>query len=440
MVNHSFGVLAQPVSSMDKNPFNVGQPITSPERFVGRTSEIDTAFDQILNRSNLAVWGGYKIGKSSFLEQLASPQVWQIRGYEPSEAVIVLFSCLSIHPFTASGFWQEVLNQIKDKLDSLPAVQSEIDTLLRQGDATKDSLRQVLKMLGEENKFLVLLVDDYEAAFRPNEQYTEADIEVFLSECRSLAYHSQERQYISMIVTSLRQLNELGPKLTPNSSPWYNHYLFQPLKPFTDTEVETLMGRLPMTEAQREGIREIAGKHPALLQTAGFLLYRDFKAGKVPNIEAFARDFQTATRPFFETSWDLSDEVEQTLLMLIALLSLKGRLPGKLYDLGDIHIIFSQRERELINLEDRGLIMSSVEAGKKEYSFASSLMEWWVIKEIENCNEESLQQRQKGFLNLMSHKQAEQVTNSIRLLWKYKEVVPSILVWIGRIASAFPAL
>ncbi|NER93321.1 MAG: ATP-binding protein [Symploca sp. SIO1B1] len=425
---------------MMSNPFNVGQPISSLDKFVGRTSEIDRAFDQILNYSNLAVWGGHKIGKSSFLEQLASPQVWRIRGYEPSQAVIVLFSCLSIDPFTAASFWREVLKQIKDKSDSLPTVQSKIDTLLKQGEATKDSLREVLSMLGEENKFLVLLVDDYDAAFYPNKQYTKADIEVFLSECRSVAYHASEKQYLSMVVASLRRLNELGPKVTRNASPWYNHYLFQPLKPFEETEVTSLMSHLPMTTELRKGIREITGNHPALLQIAGFLLYRDLKAGKVPNVETFTQDFQTATIPFFQISWDLSNEVEQTLLMLIALLGLNGRVPGKIYDLGDIHIIFSQKELELMDLENRGLIMPTVEAGKKGYSFASSLMEWWVIKEIEKSNEESLQQRQKGFLHLMSHKQAEQVTNSIHLLWKHKEVVPSALAWISRITALFSAL
>ncbi|NES21046.1 MAG: ATP-binding protein [Symploca sp. SIO3E6] len=425
---------------MRNNPFNVGKPISSSDKFVGRISEINRAFDQILNYSNFAVWGGHKIGKSSFLEQLASPQVWRIRGCDPSKAVIVLFSCRSIEPFTPSGFWREVLKQIKDKSDSLPTVQSKIDTLLKQGEATKDSLRQVLKMLGEEQKFLVLLVDDYDAAFYPNQQYTKADIEVFLSECRSVAYHASEKQYLSMVVASLRRLHELGPKVPQNASPWYNHYLFQPLKPLTETEVGSLMSPLSMTEELRAGIRGIAGNHPALLQIAGFLLYREIETGKVPNVETFTKDFKTATIPFFQTSWDLSNEVEQTLLMLIALFVLKGRIPGKLYDLGDIHIIFSQRERELMNLENRGLIKATEEAGKIGYAFASSLMEWWVIKEIENSNEESLQQRQKGFLHLMSHKQTEQVTNSIRLLWTHKEVVPAALTWIGKITALFSAL
>jgi len=424
-------------ATMVHNPFFVGQPVP-PERFVGRISEIETAFDQISNRSNLAIWGGPGIGKSSFLEQLASPQVWQLRGHDPSEAVIILFSCLSIHPFSASGFWREVLSLIRDGLNSIPALQAEIDTLLEKGEASKDGLRQLLRQLGKQKKFLVLLVDDYDAALRPQEQYTETDIAAFMSECRNLAYHSQERKYLSMVVTSLRRLNELGAQLTPDGSPWYNHYLFQPLKLFTETEVAALLGCMPMTPALRDGIREIAGGHPALLQIAGYLLYQELKTGQVPNVETFAKGFESATRHFFQDAWALSNEVEQSLLMLSALCGLKGRLYKKRYDLGNIDIIFSQRERELTDLEERSIIIRTVKEGKTVYSFASSMMEWWVVKEIENTDEAALQQRQKLFLNLMSHKQAEKVTTAIRWLWQHKEEVPSILQWIGKLATALP--
>jgi hypothetical protein len=39
------------------NPFSVGNSVP-PDRFVGRKSELDAAFDQIHNRSHLAIWGG----------------------------------------------------------------------------------------------------------------------------------------------------------------------------------------------------------------------------------------------------------------------------------------------------------------------------------------------------------------------------------------------
>jgi len=419
------------------NPFIVGRPVP-PDHFAGRTSAIETAFDQILSRSNLAIWGGPGIGRSSFLELLASPKAWQLRGHDPSSAVIVLLSCLSITPFSAVKFWREIMLLTKDALDKEPDLQAEVSQFLDQGNTTKDGLRSLLRYLGKQDKFLVLLVDDYDAALRPQEGYSDNDIAVFLSDCRNIASHSKERQFLSMVVTSLRRLNELGPKLKPDGSPWYNHYLFQPLKPFTETEVATLLGSMPMTPALRDGIREIAGGNPALLQNAGHLLYRELRTGHVPNAEAFAQDFQQATIHYFEDIWNLATQVEQILMMMLALCELRGHLLKKRYDLGDIDLVFSQKERELNDLEERGVVISRVQDGKKLYRFASSMMEWWVVKEIENSTEETLQERQKGFLNLMSHKQAENVTKAIRWLWQHKEEVPPVLEWLGKVSAALP--
>jgi GTPase SAR1 family protein len=427
---------------ISKNPFIVGPPVP-PERFVGRKSEIEAAFDQISNRSSLAVWGSPGMGKSSFLEQLASPQVWEKYGQDPSKAVIVRVSCESIDPFSASSFWREVLSILRDKLDSEPELQDEIQTLLDNGQATKDSLRQVLRKLGnsKQQNFLVLLVDDYDAALRQNEQYTEAHMQAFLSECRNLAYHSEKKSRISMIVTSLKRLNELGPKLNPGNSPWYNHYLFQSLKPFTRKDVNELINRMPMTQELQDAIREIAGGHPALLQIAGSILYRKLRdgEGQVPDAEAFAREFENATRPIFQNIWQRCSEDEQTLLMLMALSDLKGRLYKMHFDLSDIDFIFSQRERqEVLNLEEQGVIIRTVQSGKTVYSFTSSIMELWVIQEVANTNEPSLQKRQKVFLNLMSHQQAEKVTKAIHWLWQHKNEAISILEWFGKVPAALP--
>ncbi|NJR53112.1 MAG: ATP-binding protein [Leptolyngbyaceae cyanobacterium CSU_1_3] len=419
------------------NPFIVGRPVP-PAFFTGRVSEIETAFDQILGKSNLAIWGGPGVGKSSFLELLASPNAWKLRGHDPSQAVIVLLSCLGVNPFKGTNFWREIMTMMKDALDGEAELQAEITTLLDQDNTTKDSLRSILRHLGKRGKFLVLLVDDYDAALRPQEGYTDNDIATFLSDCRNLASHSRERQFLSMVVTSIRRLNELGPTLKPGGSPWYNHYLFQPLKSFTETEAAALLGSLPMTPALRDGIREIADGNPALLQNAGHLLYRELRSGHIPDAQAFAKDFQRATEHYFEDIWNLANEIEQTLMMLVALSTLKGRLQKKRYDLGDVDLVFSQKERELTDLEERGVLVSSLQDSKRWYSFASSMMEWWVIEEIENSDEAALQKREKVFLNLMSHKQAEHVTKAVRWLWQHREEVPSALEWIGKVSAALP--
>ncbi|NET80696.1 MAG: hypothetical protein F6J94_01470 [Moorea sp. SIO1F2] len=391
------------------NPFVVGAPVP-PDRFVGRQSEILAGFNQISNRSNLAIWGGPGMGKTSFLELLASPDVWKEYGQDPSQAVMVLLSCESIQPFTASGFWQEVLTELIYKLDSEPDLQTEIETLLDHGKATARAMPQVLRKLGKHNKFLVLLVDDYDAALRENPHYTQADMEAFLSECRSIAYHSRERRYLSMIVTSLRRLNELGPSLTPDKSPWYNHYLFRSLKPLTETEVEQLMASIPITPALRNVIKDRAGGHPALLQIAGSLLFRALRTGKLPDTETFIKEFESQTRHIFQNIWQRCSDVEQGLLILMAWSKLKGGLEQKItidlsdIDLTKIDVIFSQHQRELTNLVEQGVIIDKYqdELGNGRYSFASLGMEQWIIQEIQTSDQALVQKWQTILLKLMN--------------------------------------
>ncbi|MEC4816366.1 MAG: ATP-binding protein [Scytonema sp. PMC 1069.18] len=449
---------------MTRNPFVVAQRVP-PERFVGRKSEIDAAFDQIHNRSHLAIWGGPGMGKSSFLDKIASRQVWKEHEQDPSEAVIVLFSCLDINPFTASGFWKEVLRNMRDILenDKNPELQTEIEKLLGTEPITKDSLRQILRLLGKREKYLVLLLDNYDAALRENPHYTQADMLTFLGECRNLAYHAKERKYLSMIVTSLKRLSELGPPLNQFSSPWYNHYLFQSLKPFTLLEFQQLIGIIPQQapQALQDVIREISGGHPALLQYAGFLLYReleDAKEGQVFDAKAFAKNFESDTKQIFENIWARCSEEEQTLLMLIALFGLKGRLHQQKYDLSGIELIFSQKERDLTSLEEqgvlirtelpkdkdvkdiseKGVIIRTEQGEKKILAFTSTIMERWVIQELGNTNQELMEKRRKVFLNLMSKEQVEKVTQAIQWVWSQKEEINSALEWFGKVSAALP--
>ncbi len=195
-----------------------------------------------------------------------------------------------------------------------------------------------------------------------------------------------------------------------------------------------------MKPALQAGVREIASGNPALLQIAGYLLYRERKLGttKIPDAEAFAKEFESTARHYFQDIWSFANELEQTLLMLIALSNLKGRLHNQRYDLSGIEIIFSQKERELNYLEERGVINCTVEEGKKGYSFTSSIMERWVIQELSNSDDTSLENRKKVLLNLMSHEQAQEITTAIQWLWQNKEEVPATLKWIGRIVKALP--
>ncbi|MDZ7960948.1 MAG: ATP-binding protein [Aulosira sp. DedQUE10] len=415
---------------MSQNPFFVGGPVP-PEYFFGRSSEVRTAFDQISRRAHLAIYGSPGMGKSSLLRYIAAPKIWQVRGRDISKALIISINCTGISPFTASAFWREILSLLQDGTEDDESLQADIKQLLQEEKVEKGDLRRMLRKIGQRDKFLLLLLDDYDAALQPNDQYTETQMLTFLSEFRDLAVHSNEGKYLSTIVTTFRRLNELGPTIKPGGSPWYNHYLFRLLRPLPATEVNNQLA-IPIPGILRAGVLEIIDGHPALLQNAGYLLYDTLLAGKTPNIESFTQDFESATEQYFRDTWRFSTEEEQILLMLIALGRLQGRLNRNTrYALGDIDLVFSQRSRELIDLEERGVIQRTLDEGKTVYSFNSSMMEWWVIQEINNTNEAQLEGREKVFLNLMSREQAGTVKKAIRWVWQHRDIVQS-LVWIVR--------
>lgn len=391
-----------------------------PEKFIGRNPIIQTAFDQIYNRGHLAVWGGLGTGKTSLLAKLATAQTWKQNRQDISLAVIVRFSCEDISPFNASGFWTKLLCLVKENLNNEAELQTQPNTLITESRVSQDSLRQILRELDTKSKYLVLLIDDYDFALSPNDQYSEQKMQQFLGEFRSLAVSLGERRNLSVIVTSQKRLNDIRPSTNPNHSPWYNHYLFQQLKPFDNNEVGHLLQLFnrAITPQLTEALEEIAAGHPKLLQTACFLLYQGLTDENQPPIEElvnnFIRDFESSTNPFFDSLWKRCDPKEQYLLMLMGLLKLRDRLnENGQYDLRNIQSIFSQYDKILRNLEEQCVIKYSGNNSDNSFIFISSIMEKWVIQEICNSDNESLEERQQAFFNLMSHQQIEDVRGAI---------------------------
>ena len=87
----------------------------------------------------------------------------------------------------------------------------------------------------------------------------------------------------------------------------------------------------------------------------------------------------------------------------------------------------------MIDLEERGVIKRTTEQENSVYLFSSTIMEWWVIKEVENTNAETLKQREKVFLNLMSHKQVKKVTDVIKYLSENKKAIKYVVKWVSKL-------
>lgn len=421
---------------MSSNPFQI-QPI-APELLVGRKSEIDVMFDQIASQSHLSIYGRSGIGKSSLLKYAAYPQAWSDLGLDYSQVFIVELNCRGIYPFTPSAFWREVVTIIKNKVDSHTELWSKIEQLLKQEKIKTRDMRPVLRGIGQQNKFLLLLLDDFDVAVKENPHYSESEIFGFLYELRNLAVYRPESRYLSSIVASSSPLHELDLKLNPEGSPWYNHYLFKLLKPFSQVEAtalffsETSPLYIPVSPRLRPAILEITGGHPTLLQNAGLLLYSAVRDGEIIDIDLFLDDFYAQTKHVFLGIWRTSTDTEKILLMLIALDRVGGHLNDRRYVINDLDRTFSQQQRELINLEERGVIKSQADDGRTIYYFESSMMQWWALQELQNSDREQIKEREKLFRGLIGRKGFGQIKNIVKIIKENPENIKKAFNFISK--------
>jgi hypothetical protein len=422
---------------MVPNPFYVSGPVPSAY-FVGRSSEIKIAFDQISKRAHAAFYGGSGTGKSSFLQRLTESETWQERRLEISKCYIVSLNCTDINPFTSSNFFRGILELLKEQTDGQPDLRAEVEASLLEKEVEKGDLRRILRKIGGEDKFLLLLLDQFDAALIASEDYTENDMLVFLNEFRNLSVGGPGIP-LSTIVTSFRSIPELGPELRSSGSPWYNHYLCHALSPFSEQEITQhffTVGAplcIPLEPKVQTAVLQLTGGNPALLQNAFYLLHDMMQAAQsieAIDLKVFAEKFIGRAEHFFRDTWAFSNDAEQVLLILIALQLQEGRLSDRSqYSLKDIDRVFSQRSRELLDLVERGIIQKVESEAETTYKFASSLMEWWVIQEIHNSDEAELERREKVFFKWMSREQADQIKSVVRQVWSQKAAIKGAIEW-----------
>jgi hypothetical protein len=376
---------------MSSNQFYPNDTVP-PGQFVGRTSELYTIFDQINNRGHAAIYGGSGMGKSSLLKYIKSPNFWEEKGLELnfSKALIVYHNC-EVSP-TPKSFWQEVLKELRNKAEDDTDLQDKIDGVLEKEEIEIRDIRQILKYIGEKDKFLLLILDDYEKILRTPESYSKdykksQEMQTFLSGLRNLAVHSTECQYFSTVVAAFRRLDELGPELPRGGSPWYNHYLYVDLKPFSQEDIDNYFfnpdGRffisIPGNISKKE-VLEITGGYPILLQYAGYIF-----SEPEPNIDIniFKEKFKNQTEQIYENIWRELTTDEQNLLKLIIISNSNGEVSGNRYSLDDIDKDFEANKSKLTTLQQKGVIYKKQEQEPDKYNFSSSLMQDLVRQKFE---------------------------------------------------------
>lgn len=426
-----------------KNPYHVGKFVPG-ENFIGRKEELRIVVDQILNSSRWVFYGSRAMGKTSFMKYLASPNIWLTR-YEDDFPIdnyfFVYLDCKQIHNFTFSIFWEEILRELS--ISNPDFMFHEINQFLEEPYLNKNHVKQILQQIKNYDKFLVLLLDNYDGIFEQNHDNNE--ILKFLKEFQHLQEHELGNR-LSTIMTASKDLSEIASKDMQDYLP----YMSKPLKTFGNIEIADLWSRMPdplkNKEDLRKTVQEITGGYPALIQILCYSLYNNVTITHegTPTIETFTTlesEFNDLAEKTLKYIWESLNDTQKILLTLIALYHVAGKIDKKNYNVSDIEDILTKYKSDLGNLQKCGIILlhsveseRNIKQKKEVYYFAASVMQGWIIREIAKGDLAEVSKREKIFL-IMTKGQLTNFTNGIKFISENFETVKNFAGGISTILN-----
>ena len=212
------------------------------------------------------------------------------------------------------------------------------------------------------------MLDEFEWVVRTDPASVEMTHD-FLSGLRALI--NRVPKGLALVIGTAHPLDRLCERIEFRGSPFSNAFLLFRLRPFTEAEVDQFFARvlrntgLGFTEDERNYIKQVAGGHPLLLQTAGSLLFESrVRAGPIENYWAISKRFAEQSSHHFKSLWEASAEGEKILLLAIATRDL------------DHELTQARLAHELRSLTERGLVLHR---GRHPEIF-SFLFAQWIIE------------------------------------------------------------
>jgi AAA ATPase domain len=375
----------------------------------------------------LGVYGERGMGKSTILNYIANPPL-ELLGDKFKEHIFVSMNCQDTiaQPF-ARDFWYQVTKQLEAKLELGP-IKSKCKILLgrsHEGDVlTHNDFHEILDVAAGACKRIVLVLDDFDCLIRTDLENLD-NTRMFFQGFRSLT--TRDSNKANIVVATRVSLQELcKPLSAPYYSAFENGFTTERLRCFSEKELLQLLQRVEQTEQplfspiEVRYVAYLTGYHPQLAQIAAAVIFdRRIELGapldQTTLEEIVGEQFKSEVCFVFEALWQRATEIERLLLMLITLQKYQGKLLSVQYSLSDLPELFGERERELLELTQRGLL-TRMQANSPLYNIFSPIFQWWILKELETSSPDYLNDRRKVWGNLVSQKRAEQLGSVIEFL------------------------
>lgn len=369
---------------MRANPFTYGNPISDPQRFVGRTREVEQILGRLRNEEfeSSSLVGDHRIGKTSLLKYLADPGVRASHGLEPCRYSFVYVDLQMVgQAMDADRLWRRLLTlMLRQSADQLP--REAVAELLRSDQLDLFDLDELFQAVDDSGQYVVFLLDEFERV-TANENFGPD----FFYGMRSLIIQHK----VALVTSSRRELVEVCSSDEVRSSPFFNIFANVRLRMFSHAECDLLIERaldgtgVVFTEPEIKDVITLAGLHPYFLQAACHMLYKSYELG----LDGLGRQsfllegFRAEAIPHIVDYWDNSGDYEKITLTAAAMLERAGALasaasPPDGFSLGELQRVFSRGAAWVELLNKRGLLMTSGD----RYRLFSSVAGPWILTQL----------------------------------------------------------
>jgi hypothetical protein len=232
----------------------------------------------------VAVSGPLGIGKTSLLRYVADPAVAERYGLAPPQYVVLYLDVQSVTPFSSERFWRRVARLLARRPE--PGLAELAEALLAREAVDVIDLEELLDELGERDRALVLLLDEFEWALQAGSPEAESDSRNFLAQMASLARRAP-RSLALVVATELPLPEAMRVIESWRGSPFPTIFTSIALKPLPRAAADRLLdqalaaagGDVRFHPDDRELLYAFSGGRPAALQAAAFSLFHGRQQG-----------------------------------------------------------------------------------------------------------------------------------------------------------------
>lgn len=300
------------------NPFYNKRPVATVENFYGREDLIEDIYFSFINLDPpdfLSLVGSRGIGKSSIINMVVAPEIRNLflKGdktllvrinFEDEE----LSNSLGFYKFIFKSINYEIQNDMFSSRDEKEHFQASYDRIYgeKEVEIVKDKLKDILRWLKRSEYKTVLIMDNFEKAFRETE-LTKADF----SFLRSGADANQFR--IGYIFATTNNLESISRDII--ASGLKNVFKKRKMLPFNDEQMSLYINN-PFRENGIEleihyvdWIKKASGGVPSILRTACEIIFDSkMKNKNYSGYEEFLIELADECRPLFNSIWKSMDK------------------------------------------------------------------------------------------------------------------------------------